>query len=73
MSGARGIESAGNKIARSLDIAIEEQQLELDRSELRPHVDAFTGYEVYNERDPILGREFNHGYVVGVNATMESV
>jgi outer membrane protein len=51
-----------------LDIAIEEQQLKLDRSELRPRVEAFSGYEVYNERDPDLGREFNHGYVVGVNA-----
>jgi outer membrane protein TolC len=54
--------------SRRLDIAIEEHQLELDRSELRPHVDAFTGYEVYNERDPSIGREFNHGYVVGLNA-----
>ncbi len=54
---------------RQLDVAIEEHQLKLDRSELRPQVQAFTGYEVYNERDPNLGREFNHGYVVGVNAT----
>ena len=54
--------------SRRLDIAIEEHQRELDRSELRPHVDAFTGYEVYNERDPSIGREFNHGYVVGLNA-----
>ncbi|MEO6871037.1 MAG: TolC family protein, partial [Chthoniobacterales bacterium] len=33
------------------------------------HVQAFTGYEVYSERDPNVGPEFNHGYVVGVNAT----
>jgi outer membrane protein len=54
--------------SRQIDIAIEEHQLTLDRSEMRPHVEAFSGYEVYNERDPDLGREFNHGYVVGVNA-----
>jgi outer membrane protein TolC len=42
--------------------------LQLDRSEMRPHVDVFTGYEVYSELDPLVGREFNHGYVLGVNA-----
>lgn len=55
--------------SREIDAAIEEQQLKLDRSELRPRVEFFSGYEVYNERDPDLGREFNHGYVVGLNAT----
>lgn len=54
--------------SREIDVAIEDQQLLLDRSELRPHVDVFSGYEVYNERDPQIGREFNHGYVVGINA-----
>jgi outer membrane protein len=54
--------------SRQIDVAIEERQAELDRSELRPHVEAFSGYEVYNERDPEIGHEFNHGYVVGVNA-----
>ncbi len=51
------------------DIAIEEQQLRLDRSATRPQIEAFTGYEIYNERDPTLGREFNHGYIIGVNAS----
>ncbi len=51
------------------DIAIEEQQLRLDRSATRPQIEAFTGYEIYNERDPALGREFNHGYVIGLNAS----
>lgn len=50
------------------DIEIEERQANLDRSELRPHVEFFSGYEVYNERDPLIGPEFNHGYVVGLNA-----
>ena len=31
-------------------------------------MEAFTGYEVYSESDPEVGDEFNHGYVVGVNA-----
>ncbi len=30
---------------------------------------AFSGYEVYSERDPEVGQEFNYGYVVGINAT----
>ena len=54
--------------ARQIDVEIEDRQAELDRSEVRPQVEAFSGYEVYNERDPTLGRELNYGYVVGVNA-----
>ena len=50
---------------RQIDVEIEDQQLIIDRSELRPRVEAFTGYEVYSERDPEVGSEFNHGYVVG--------
>ena len=55
--------------ARQLDLLIEDQQLIIDRSELRPRVDAFTGYEVYSERDPAVGGSFNHGYVLGLNAS----
>jgi outer membrane protein len=55
--------------ARQKDIEIEDQQYTVDRSELRPHVQLFSGYEVYSERDPAVGPEFNHGYLVGVNAT----
>jgi outer membrane protein TolC len=51
------------------DVAIEERQLEVDRSETRPRVDFFTGYQAYSERDPNVGPEFNYGYVVGVNAS----
>jgi len=51
------------------DVAIEEKQLEVDRSATRPHVQFFTGYEAYSERDPNVGPEFNHGYVVGLNAS----
>jgi outer membrane protein len=55
--------------ARQKDIQIEDQQYILDRSASRPHVRAFSGYEVYSERDPAVGPEFNYGYVVGINAT----
>ena len=55
--------------ARQIDVQIEDRQYAVDRSELRPHVQLFSGYEVYSERDPNVGPEFNHGYLVGVNAT----
>jgi outer membrane protein TolC len=55
--------------ARQKDIEIEDRQYTLDRSEVRPHVEFFSAYELYNERDPQVGREFNHGYLVGINAT----
>jgi outer membrane protein len=55
--------------ARQKDIEIEDRQYVLDQSELRPHVRAFSGYEVYSERDPAVGQEFNYGGVVGINAT----
>lgn len=55
--------------ARQKDIEIEDQQYVLDRSAMRPHIRAFSGYEVYSERDPSVGPEFNYGGVVGINAT----
>jgi outer membrane protein len=55
--------------ARQIDVQIEEQQLILDRSATRPKVEAFAGYEVFSEQDPAVGPEFNHGFVVGLNAT----
>ena len=55
--------------ARENDIEIEDRQYVLDKSAMRPHVRAFSGYEVYSERDPEVGPEFNYGGVVGINAT----
>jgi outer membrane protein len=52
-----------------IDVKIEEHQYAVDRSELLPHVQMFSGYEAYSERDPAVGPEFNHGYLVGVNAS----
>jgi OMF family outer membrane factor len=54
--------------ARGKDVEIEDRQYTLDQSELRPQVQFFSAYEVYNERDPEVGPEFNHGYLVGINA-----
>jgi outer membrane protein TolC len=55
--------------SRQIDVQIQDQQYSLDKSELRPRVRAFSGYEVYSERDPAVGQEFNYGYAVGINAT----
>lgn len=55
--------------AKEIDVEIEDRQYEVDRAELRPHLQAFSGYEVYSERDPNAGPEFNHGYLVGVSGT----
>jgi outer membrane protein TolC len=55
--------------AQQKDIVIEDRQYVLDRSASRPHVRAFSGYEMYSERDPAVGPEFNYGGVVGINAT----
>jgi outer membrane protein len=55
--------------ARQIDVEIEDAQLVLDRSATRPRVEAFAGYEAYSERDPAVGPEFNHGFVVGLNGT----
>src|SRR2546429_7992901 len=55
--------------ARQKDIEIEDRQYVLDRSAMRPHVRAFSGYEVYSERDPDVGQEFNYGGGGGVKAT----
>jgi outer membrane protein len=50
-------------------IEIEDREYVLDKSEMRPHLGFFSAYEVYNERDPEVGPEFNYGYVFGVNGT----
>jgi outer membrane protein len=55
--------------ARQKDIEIEDKQYILDRSALRPQIRAFSGYEIYSERDPAVGQEFNYGGVIGINAT----
>jgi outer membrane protein len=66
---ARADATRGIIKAREKDIEIEDRQYVLDRSATRPHVRAFSGYEIYSERDPDVGPEFNYGGVVGINAT----
>jgi outer membrane protein len=66
---ARADQNRGIIKSKAKDIEIEDRQYVLDRSATRPHVRAFSGYEVYSERDPDVGPEFNYGGVVGINAT----
>src|SRR3954464_1794417 len=66
---ARADANRGIIKSKAKDIDIEDQQYILDRSAMRPHIRAFSGYEVYSERDPDVGQEFNYGGVVGINAT----
>ena len=66
---ARADANRGIIKSREKDIEIEDRQYVLDRSATRPHVRAFSGYEIYSERDPDVGPEFNYGGVVGINAT----
>src|SRR5213595_652124 len=66
---ARADANRGIIKARAKDIEIEGRQYVLDRSATRPHVRAFSVYEIYSERDPDVGPEFNYGGVVGINAT----
>lgn len=54
--------------AKEIDVQIEDHQYKVDRSELLPHVETFSAYEVYNERDPTVAQEFNHD-LFGVDAT----
>ncbi|HTL79172.1 MAG TPA: TolC family protein, partial [Candidatus Babeliales bacterium] len=66
---ARAEANRGIIKSKAKDIEIEDRQYVLDRSATRPHVRAFSGYEIYSERDPDVGPEFNYGGVVGINAT----
>jgi len=66
---ARADATRGVIKAREKDIEIEDKQYILDRSAMRPQIRAFSGYEIYSERDPAVGQEFNYGGVVGINAT----
>lgn len=66
---ARADANRGIIKSKAKDIELEDRQYVLDRSATRPQVRAFSGYEIYSERDPDVGPEFNYGGVVGINAT----
>jgi len=66
---ARADANRGIIKTREKDIEIEDRQYVLDRSATLPRVRAFSGYEIYSERDPDVGPEFNYGGVIGINAT----
>lgn len=52
--------------ARDNDIKVQKKQLTVDHSEVLPHVDLFTGYDVVSEPDVTLPQDHYGGYVAGV-------
>ena len=55
--------------ARDNDITVQRRQLTVDRSELFPHLDLFTGYDVVSEPDRALPADHYNGYVAGVQVS----
>lgn len=54
--------------ARDNDIKVQKRQLTVDRSEVLPHIDLFTGYDVVSEPFIPLSADHYAGYVAGVEA-----
>jgi len=54
--------------AQENEIKLQKKQLIVDRSELLPHVNLFTGYDVVSEPDVTLPQDHYEGYVAGVEA-----
>jgi len=52
--------------ARENDVKVQQRQLTVDHSEVLPHVNLFTGYDVVSEPDTTLPRDYYDGYVAGV-------
>ena len=55
--------------ARDNDVTVQRRQLTVDRSELFPHLDLFTGYDVVSEQDRTLPADHYSGYVAGVQVS----
>lgn len=55
--------------ARENDIKVQKKQLTVDHSEVLPHVNLFTGYEVVSEPYLPLPTDHYAGYVAGVEAS----
>jgi outer membrane protein len=55
-------------IARENDVQVQKKQFVVDRSELRPHVDLFGGYDAVSQPDRTFKAEYYDGYLVGVEA-----
>jgi outer membrane protein TolC len=54
---------------RENDVKVQKKQLIVDRSELLPHVDVFTGYDVVSQPDRLYAVDYYDGYVAGVEAS----
>ena len=52
--------------ARENEVEVQKKQLTVDRSEVLPHVDAFTGYDVVSQPDPSQPVDHYEGYLAGV-------
>ena len=55
--------------ARDNDVAVHRRQLTVDRSELFPHLDLFTGYDVVSEPNRAALVDHYSGYVAGVQVS----
>jgi outer membrane protein TolC len=54
---------------RENDVKVEKKQLIVDHSELLPHLDVFTGYDVVSQPDRSAPVDHYDGYVAGVEAS----
>ncbi|HVM60000.1 MAG TPA: TolC family protein [Verrucomicrobiae bacterium] len=57
--------------ARENDIKVQKKQLTVDRSDVLPHVNLYTGYDVVSEPDVTLPRDYYDGYVAGVQVNWD--
>jgi len=66
----RAITQRPELTARDNDVTVQRRQLTVDRSELFPHIDLFTGYDVVSEQTiaPGLADHYS-GYVAGVQVS----
>jgi len=58
-------------IARDREIAIQQKQLVVDRSELLPRVELFAGYDVVSEPERAKSADHYHGYIAGVQVSWQ--
>jgi outer membrane protein TolC len=56
---------------REKELAIQKQQLIVDRSASRPKVDLFVGYDVVNEPNAAASQNYYSGYLAGVAVTWQ--
>ena len=65
----RALNQRPELIARENDIKVQQKQLVVDRSEVLPRVDLFTGYDVVSEPDRTQSADHYDGYLAGVSVS----